>query len=431
MASLAPPSVNRARSSSTAGNLTTARPRANSSVVQPSSSSQILNSSAPSLPPPANNSSMLNVLFAVAYNAVPHALAAVGIKGKGRENGKDIGLASLEPTLKVLEKEVKVSWDDKKTESNRQKSLRQSFESTSSRSHSKRSGRRNRSPFASLFIPPPEPSLPQPVSSPRSSFSSLPHFSLSLPVPSVAYIPPPRLLLPLLLICSAFVLTLLPIIVSIWTLPIKSLKSFPRTMSDISLVAKEMQAYADSSFVGMAHIVSVLAITSIWKNAWSIPGSALLNVLAGALMNPLLATILQTALTTIGSLCSTLLSKPLAPIITFISPKIMNITRSAFEGSSPTSSPELSPITPNSPNSDPFASQQKKQTPIWVRLTILRLVGVVPWSGLNLACGICDVPLWDCAVGAFIGSLPWTAVTCQVRCRSLHLMPSQFRVILT
>ena len=49
-----------------------------------------------------------------------------------------------------------------------------------------------------------------------------------------------------------------------------------------------------------------------------------------------------------------------------------------------------------------------------MRLSVLRLIGVVPWSGLNVACGVCGVSLADCFLGTFIGALPWTAVTCQV-----------------
>jgi hypothetical protein len=39
---------------------------------------------------------------------------------------------------------------------------------------------------------------------------------------------------------------------------------------------------------------------------------------------------------------------------------------------------------------------------------------VRPWSGINIACGVCGVSLVDCMFGTFIGCLPWTAVTCQV-----------------
>ncbi|KIO17153.1 hypothetical protein M407DRAFT_229241 [Tulasnella calospora MUT 4182] len=236
-------------------------------------------------------------------------------------------------------------------------------------------------------------------------------------------------------VCSLFFITLLPIVIGVWTLPLHSIKHLPRTVQDIKQVARELNEYASSGFYGTAHIFAVLAVTSIWKNAWSVPGSAVLNVLAGALMNPLVATILQTLLTTVGSLCSSLLSKPLAPVIAHVFPRAMSLTRSAFEGTTYTPAPSpsasrrtsvdddgapveeteklLDPTSPTSPSSN-AKDAQTKQTPIWVRLTVLRLVGVVPWSALNLACGICDVPLWDCAIGGFIGMLPWTAVTCQI-----------------
>ena len=62
----------------------------------------------------------------------------------------------------------------------------------------------------------------------------------------------------------------------------------------------------------------------------------------------------------------------------------------------------------------------KPRSSPWVRLSVLRLIGVVPWSGINIACGVCGVSILDCMLGTFIGCLPWTAVTCQV-CPNLLL----------
>lgn len=135
-----------------------------------------------------------------------------------------------------------------------------------------------------------------------------------------------------------------------------------------------------------------MSITAVWKHAWSIPGSVIWNVLAGALFSPALATLLLTILTTLGSAAATLLSMPLAPYIHHVFPRALDLTRSALQ--------------------PPSESQSK--TPAWVRLSVLRLVGVVPWSGINIACGVCAVPLSDCMLGTFIGTLPWTAVTCQI-----------------
>lgn len=121
-------------------------------------------------------------------------------------------------------------------------------------------------------------------------------------------------------------------------------------------------------------------------------------MLAGALFHPLLATLLLTFLTTVGSVIATALSAPLAPVLSRLFPRALDMTRNALEG-------ETDLTVGSAPKS-----------PAWVRLSILRLVGVVPWSGINIACGVCGVPLTDCFLGAFIGGLPWTAVTCQVCC---------------
>jgi len=122
-------------------------------------------------------------------------------------------------------------------------------------------------------------------------------------------------------------------------------------------------------------------------------------VLCGVLLSPVLGTLLMTFLTALGSVFSSLLATPLAPVMSQWFPKALNLTRTALEGG----------------NTD---SATKEKTPVWVRLSVLRLIGVVPWSGINIACGVTGVPLFDCFLGAFIGTLPWTAVTCQVSQKS-------------
>jgi uncharacterized membrane protein YdjX (TVP38/TMEM64 family) len=118
------------------------------------------------------------------------------------------------------------------------------------------------------------------------------------------------------------------------------------------------------------------------------------NVLAGALFSPLLATLLLAVLTTVGSILATLLSAPLSPFLTRFFPRPLALARSIFEADS--------------------GNSTKASSPTWVRLTVFRLVGIVPWSGINVACGVLGVALWDCFLGTFIGAIPWTAVTCQV-----------------
>lgn len=102
-----------------------------------------------------------------------------------------------------------------------------------------------------------------------------------------------------------------------------------------------------------------------------------------------------------GSACATLLSAPLGPFLAKLFPRALDMTRNALGGDS-----DLDP--------DPSGSPSKPRSSAWVRLSVLRLIGVVPWSGINIASGVCGVSLLDCVLGTFIGCLPWTAVTCQV-----------------
>jgi len=71
-------------------------------------------------------------------------------------------------------------------------------------------------------------------------------------------------------------------------------------------------------------------------------------------------------------------------------------------------------MTRNALGGDSGSDHFKPKASPWVRLSVMRLIGVVPWSGINIACGVCGVSLTDCVLGTFIGCLPWTAVTCQI-----------------
>ncbi|KAJ6628682.1 snare associated Golgi protein-domain-containing protein [Mycena sp. CBHHK59/15] len=210
--------------------------------------------------------------------------------------------------------------------------------------------------------------------------------SVSFPPSSCISSHPMQAHVPMLLVMLLLPLSTALVLLCLATLPITV--SWPNTLTDLAQLGRELHGYSQSGPAQMAHVIGVMAITAIWKHAWSVPGSVIWNVLAGALFSPAFATILLTSLTTIGSACATLLAMPLGP--------------SLRGDSDPKSSPS-SEVTSDRPRSS-----------AWVRLSVLRLIGVVPWSGINIACGVCGVSIWDCMLGAFIGSLPWTAVTCQI-----------------
>ncbi|KIY49291.1 hypothetical protein FISHEDRAFT_19646, partial [Fistulina hepatica ATCC 64428] len=201
----------------------------------------------------------------------------------------------------------------------------------------------------------------------------------------------------ILVVLMLFPVTTALVLFAMSTLPATS--TWPQTLADLAQLGKELHAYSQSDLKALAHVFSVVSVTAVWMHAWSIPGSVLWNVLAGALFSPFVATALLTILTTLGSICATLLATPLSPILAYLAPDLLNKARVALEGSTSFNQAD---------------DNVRTSSPAWVRLAVLRLVGVVPWSGINIACGACGVSLTDCLLGSFIGSLPWTAVTCQI-----------------
>jgi uncharacterized membrane protein YdjX (TVP38/TMEM64 family) len=199
---------------------------------------------------------------------------------------------------------------------------------------------------------------------------------------------------PILFVMLLFPLSTCVVFLSLYSLPISI--TWPRNLAELAELGRELQKYSQLGPGPFAHVIGVLSVTAAWKHAWSIPGSVIWNVLAGALFHPLLATLLLALLTTVGSVIATALSAPLAPVLSRLFPRALDMTRNALEGETD------------------LAAGSAPKSPAWVRLSILRLIGVVPWSGINIACGVCGVPLTDCFLAAFIGGLPWTAVTCQI-----------------
>ncbi|KAF8505616.1 snare associated Golgi protein-domain-containing protein [Russula emetica] len=197
---------------------------------------------------------------------------------------------------------------------------------------------------------------------------------------------------PILFVITMFPVSTALVVIAFFTLPFTF--SWPQNLADLAQLGRELHGYSQSGPGALAHVFGVISAATIWMHAWSIPGSVLWNVLAGALFSPLLATVLLAVLTTVGSILATLLSAPLSPFITHFLPRPLALARNIFEADS--------------------GASTKAPSPTWVRLTVFRLVGIVPWSGINIACGVLGVSLQDCFLGTFIGSIPWTAVTCQI-----------------
>ncbi|KAL5530684.1 hypothetical protein ACEPAF_6942 [Sanghuangporus sanghuang] len=248
--------------------------------------------------------------------------------------------------------------------------------------------------------------LPLSASPQKSAFDAADLVVPSRPQSPYRLVPFPSVHASLLFVIILFPISSVLVFFCMSTLPITF--AWPRTLSDLAQLGRDLSVYSRSGFTSTAHIVSVLVMSAVWKHAWSIPGSVLWNVLAGALFHPLLATLLMTVTTSVGSVFATLLATPLAPVLTRAFPRPIELTRAALEGSTSKS------VQSEESKTFSLITSSSNSSPAWVRLSILRLVGIVPWSALNIACGLTGVALRDCLTGAFIGCLPWTAVTCQI-----------------
>ncbi len=61
------------------------------------------------------------------------------------------------------------------------------------------------------------------------------------------------------------------VLISMSTLPITP--AWPRTITDVAQLGRELHGYSQSGLGPLAHVLGVMAISAIWKHAWSIPGS--------------------------------------------------------------------------------------------------------------------------------------------------------------
>lgn len=226
------------------------------------------------------------------------------------------------------------------------------------------------------------------------------------------------------LLAGLFVVSLLLVIYGVRSIPITQLKSMPKSTTDLQLLSAEMRAYMASSNTGWWHTVGVLTYIGCWKHAWSVPGAVVLNILVGSVFEPLAALTLLTLITASGSLGAYMLSRPLAPLIGVLFPKPLALVRAALapdqvprprHGVQYNDDGEL--VTPirvsTNPTERPLGAPEDRPG-IWRRLLLMRAMGFVPWSGMNVACGVVGVDWRIFWLTTAAGSASWSYVTASV-----------------
>lgn len=218
-----------------------------------------------------------------------------------------------------------------------------------------------------------------------------------------------------------------------------SLRSLPTQVSDLQILSAEIREYMASSSSGWWHTVGVLMLTGMWKHSWSIPGALILvsqilnhvqvsrprvdnrsplnqNILVGSILKPFPAVILLTLITSFGSLGAYLLSRPLAPLIALVFPKPLAIVRWALQGHSntTTSTDGYQPLSTGHHQRRGGGGGQQDESSVWRRLLVMRAMGLVPWSGMNVACGVVGVGWLTFLLSTAAGSASWSYATASV-----------------
>lgn len=198
----------------------------------------------------------------------------------------------------------------------------------------------------------------------------------------------------------------------------------PKSTTDLQLLSHEMRVYMNSGNSGWWHTVGVLTYIGCWKHAWSVPGAVVLNILVGSVFEPIPALVLLTLITACGSLGAYSLSRPLAPLIGVLFPKPLALVRAALAPDSVPVAPGPRDhvnldehITPLQMSSDPTArpiGSAEDRPNVWRRLLLMRAMGFVPWSGMNVACGVVGVDWRTFWLTTAAGSASWSYVTASV-----------------
>lgn len=214
-------------------------------------------------------------------------------------------------------------------------------------------------------------------------------------------------------LAGLFVVSFLLVVYAVQSMPITQLKSMPTSTTDLQLLSHEIRHYMSSGSAGWWHTVAALCYIGCWKHAWSVPGAVVLNILVGSVFDPIPALGLLTLITASGSLGAYCLSRPLAPLIAVLFPKPLALVRAAL---APDAIPRetVTPVQVSSNPSDRPIGAPEDRPNVWRRLLLMRAMGFVPWSGMNVACGVVGVDWRTFWLTTAAGSASWSYVTASV-----------------
>ena len=187
------------------------------------------------------------------------------------------------------------------------------------------------------------------------------------------------------------------------TLPLK----LPTRLADLTLaeirdMCEGLRIYAGKDSSSMWHVFSVLSVLFTWKQAFCVPGSIIMNIIFGAMYGAYCGTIYTSVFTAVGGVLCYLLAAPFSDIAAEI-PWFAHPLHSMRTA-----------LTVNGAMDKEHGTNVNVSRNIWSYLMILRLLPIVPYGMMNIACGVLYVPLLPYAVTLGLGSVPWNFCTTQL-----------------
>ncbi|WFD03306.1 hypothetical protein MOBT1_001995 [Malassezia obtusa] len=199
------------------------------------------------------------------------------------------------------------------------------------------------------------------------------------------------------------------------------------TLTEVRDMCAGLKEYARSNTYAMLHVWVVLSIFFTWKQAFCVPGSLITNIVFGAMYGAYFGSFFASILTALGGVLCYLLAMPFGEVVALVPgiSKPLGAMQKALaaplaHGSSGTGA--RIPLRPRSHDRTsrrvsgemPRSAASGVRRNLWSYLLFLRLLPIVPYGMMNIACGVLRVPLVPYAVTLAVGSVPWNFCTAQI-----------------
>ncbi|GAA5813410.1 hypothetical protein MFLAVUS_006888 [Mucor flavus] len=164
----------------------------------------------------------------------------------------------------------------------------------------------------------------------------------------------------------------------------------PRTLEDVQQTALQLEDLISNSWTGYGSVTIVFAVLYLWQQAFSIPGSVLLNLLAGYLYGITMGTIWTSLLTAAGATLAyglaILVGEPLIRVPWFAR-KAEPLNRQL--------------------------EQERQSGGLFWWLLFARLFPFSPYWFINLVSPLLDIPVSPFFWSTFFGSMPYNFICSQ------------------